>query len=209
MGTKATNFCACGCGQLVAGTWARGHRMRAMDKADLRARLGEAMRGRTHSPEAREKMRTSRRRFIASGGQVWNKGLTKDVHPSVGLHNQGQYQSAADHYDRSFPTTSTRPECVVQIALYERGIPFLFNVPVRHICRPDFILPDARIAINVDAAYWHRGREDKDTSQDATLQEEGWLVFRWSEDQIKRELSALLDQVAVAYRTRLSEKSRV
>jgi len=199
--------CACGCGEPVKkhrNRFLHGHSSRMIDHKVLAARVCGARVGKKHSPEARKKISASKQALFASGYEPWNKGLTKDIHPSVGLHNKGQFQSAADHYDRSFPTTSTTPEAALQIALWKRGIPFLFNVPIRHICRPDFLFPDARIVVQVDGAYWHRGRKDKDAAQDAALQAEGWQVFRWDEEGIRSQLDELLDLLESSYRSRLS-----
>jgi very-short-patch-repair endonuclease len=181
--------------------------MRLISKDILEGRIRGKRLGCKHSPEARKMMSEKKRALYASGAAPWNKGLTKDIHPSVGLHNKGQYQTAEDNYARSFPTTSTTIEAAVQIGLYERSIPFLFNVPIRAICRPDFIFPNVRMVLQVDAAYWHRNRKDKDASQDAALTAEGWLVFRWEEKQIKKNLPALLQSLQDAYTSRLNSQN--
>lgn len=199
-------LCECGCGATVTRHDARfikGHSSRTEEHKARSRQTSQARKGVKHTPEARARISEKKQAFFANGGEPWNKNLTKELHPSIALHSKNGFTTET-HYRLSFPTASTCPEAIVQLALVQRGIPFLFNVPVRGICRPDFALPFAKIIIQVDGAYWHRDRKDKDAEQDKALTDLGWLVFRWEEEEIRQHLDALLDTVEAAYTSRLN-----
>ena len=44
--------------------------------------------------------------------------------------------------------------------------------------RPDIAIPDLRLVVEYDGAYWHRGREDNDRQRDQQLADAGWDVLR-------------------------------
>jgi G:T-mismatch repair DNA endonuclease (very short patch repair protein) len=96
----------------------------------------------------------------------------------------------------------TLPEKILYAALVKRNIPFEFQESVRaripeikldNTYRPDFILPDAKIIIEVQGAYWHSmpGRIDSDSFRAAVLQYLGYKVLFWWDYDILRNIDQL------------------
>lgn len=61
----------------------------------------------------------------------------------------------------------------------------------------DFAFSDMKIGIECDGAYWHSSelRKKKDKYRDKKLREEGWTIFRFSDTDIKKDVSACVDKV--------------
>lgn len=100
--------------------------------------------------------------------------------------------------------TGTRPEAEVRRHLWQRGLRYQKNRPVRTsqaVVRPDVVFVGRKLAVFIDGCYWHgcpqhfktprsnreywaakiaRNRE-RDAATDAALSEEGWRVLRFWE----------------------------
>ena len=95
------------------------------------------------------------------------------------------------------------PEKIVYARLTLMQIPFMFqstfNVSIPEIAlnkdyRPDFILPDAKIIIEVQGSYWHSKPEqiEADSYKYALYQVMGYKVLIWWDYEIETNLDALL-----------------
>ena len=103
---------------------------------------------------------------------------------------------------------NTRPEKMLMKALRDKGIWF-----TRHridVCgKPDIVFKRKKIAVFVDSDFWHGkaalpetnrefwekkiGRNIKrDKEVNDKLKESGWLVLRFTEKQIKKELEDII-----------------
>ena len=111
----------------------------------------------------------------------------------------------------------TKPEILLRKALWHRGIRYRKNWRKLTGC-PDIVLTRQKIAIFVDGDFWHaRGYQDRPGSQiDANqsywqkklarnverdrevndqLTEQGWLVLRFWESDIEKDLDNVLAEI--------------
>ena len=111
----------------------------------------------------------------------------------------------------------TKPEILLRKALWHRGIRYRKNWRKLTGC-PDIVLTRQKIAIFVDGDFWHaRGYQDRPGSQIDTnqsywqkklarnvergrevndqLTEQGWLVLRFWESDIKKDLDSVLAEI--------------
>lgn len=111
----------------------------------------------------------------------------------------------------------TKPEILLRKALWHRGIRYRKNWRKLTGC-PDIVLTRQKIAIFVDGDFWHaRGYRDRPGSQIGTnqsywqkklarnverdrevndqLTEQGWLVLRFWESDIKKDLDSVLAEI--------------
>ena len=111
----------------------------------------------------------------------------------------------------------TKPEILLRKALWHRGIRYRKNWRKLTGC-PDIVLTRQKIAIFVDGDFWHaRGYQDRPGSQIETnqsywqkklarnverdrevndqLTEQGWLVLRFWESDIKKYLDSVLAEI--------------
>lgn len=111
----------------------------------------------------------------------------------------------------------TKPEILLRKALWHRGIRYRKNWRKLTGC-PDIVLTRQKIAIFVDGDFWHaRGYQDRPGSQIETnqsywqkklarnverdrevndqLTEQGWLVLRFWESDIKKDVDTVLAEI--------------
>lgn len=112
---------------------------------------------------------------------------------------------------------NTKAEVMLRKALWHRGLRYRKNYKDLPGA-PDIVLTRYKIAIFVDGDFWHaRGHQDNPGEQVATnkefwqkklknnverdrevndaLTEEGWLVLRFWESDIKKNLDDCIDQI--------------
>ena len=111
----------------------------------------------------------------------------------------------------------TKAEILLRKALWKKGIRYRKNY-LRLPGKPDIAITKHRIAIFVDGDFWHaRGHEERPGEQIATnrsfwssklkrnverdryvnelLLEQGWLVLRFWESDIKKDLEKCVDEI--------------
>ena len=111
----------------------------------------------------------------------------------------------------------SKPEIILRQALWKKGIIYRKNYKRLPGC-PDIVLTRYKIAIFVDGDFWHaRGYQDRPGSQIDTnqsywqkklarnverdrevndqLTEQGWLVLRFWESDIKKDLDSVLAEI--------------
>lgn len=111
----------------------------------------------------------------------------------------------------------TQPEILLRKALWHQGIRYRKN-DKRLPGKPDIVLTRPRIAIFVDGDFWHaRGHQDhpggqvasnqaywqqklsrnveRDKEVNDALTEAGWLVLRFWESDIKKDLDRCVGQI--------------
>ena len=106
-----------------------------------------------------------------------------------------------------FPDVAgTRPEKMVFNELAKRHINFSFGVYFGDIpfttdrserYRPDFLLPDYRIVIDVQGVYWHTrvGKFESDYIRAAMLEAAGWRFYGLTDTQILAGVEQALDTI--------------
>ncbi len=128
----------------------------------------------------------------------------------------------------SIRNKNTKPELLVRKALWKKGYRYRVNYKVCGF-RPDVVLTKAKIAIFCDGDFWHgnnwriRGLSSfdeelskyspywkdkiicnvaRDKSQTSLLRENGWLVIRIWESDIKSNLDQCVKMIETAYAKR-------
>ena len=121
------------------------------------------------------------------------------------------------HNMASIKSKNTKTERVLRLALWHRGIRYRKNwrkLPGS----PDIVITKYKIAIFVDGDFWHaRGHEqapgeqvgtnkdfwkkkltrnvERDKEVNDQLTQQGWLVLRFWESDIKKNIDAVLDEI--------------
>jgi len=128
------------------------------------------------------------------------------------------------HYNMSrIPQKNTKPEKRLMKALREKGV--WFTTHRKDVFgKPDIVFKRKKIAVFVDSDFWHgkkhlpksnqefwikkleRNRQ-RDEEVNAALSEQGWIVIRVSDGDIKKNLGDCVYKILFAIgRTDLSEK---
>lgn len=109
-----------------------------------------------------------------------------------------------------YPTVpGTKPEKMVYARLTQLGIPFQFqewlDINIKGLAsnkwyRPDFMLPDVKIIIQVQGTYWHTqpDRIVQDSFEAALFELAGWKVLFWWDYDIYSHLDDLIAASPVA-----------
>ncbi len=111
----------------------------------------------------------------------------------------------------------TKAEILLRKALWHKGLRYRKNVKSLP-GKPDIVFTKQKIAVFVDGDFWHaRGHQDKPGAQVATnkdfwrkkltdnverdrfvndaLLEQGWLVLRFWESDVKKNLDKCVDEI--------------
>lgn len=130
-----------------------------------------------------------------------------DVLTKIQRHKNMKHIGSAD----------TKPEVILRKALWNKGLRYRKNYAALP-GKPDIVLTRQKIAIFVDGDFWHaRGHQDNPGEQVATnkefwqkklsrnverdrevndaLTEAGWLVLRFWESDIKKNLQLCIDEI--------------
>ena len=154
---------------------------KASEKTRMLMRLNSGMKGKKASEETRAKMRASSKH---------------------GNHMKGTKRSEATRKimreKRVFtviPFKDTKIEKLLQDELSSRGYGYYKHYPI--VGQPDLAFPDQKIAIFADGDYWHNREKQKQRDQQVNekLQEQGWLVLRYWEHEIKANPIAVVDEI--------------
>ena len=125
---------------------------------------------------------------------------------------------------RSNKSKDTKPELMLRKELWRRGLRYRKNYKSL-AGKPDIVFLRAQIAVFVDGKMWHgydweRQKHDFKSHQDfwipkiehnmerdfevtQNLIELGWLVLRFWDFEIKRDVTACADKIEQAYRNRM------
>lgn len=95
---------------------------------------------------------------------------------------------------------ATDIELIFMDGLQRRGIEFIYQFPVggKFLC--DFYLPAYNVIVECDGTYWHSkpSAQKRDRSKDAYLRKCGYIVMRFDEKEIKRNLKRCIDKALSA-----------
>jgi very-short-patch-repair endonuclease len=81
-----------------------------------------------------------------------------------------------------------------------KGMDFATQYPLRHSFILDFAFPAEKIAVEVDGRKWHSSPEARrrDGFKNHILKQQGWRVFRFTEDEVLRDADACVGRVVGA-----------
>lgn len=132
--------------------------------------------------------------------------FTKQVKDPVKIRQKAASQRIRRPYVWTDPfpmVPGTKPEKMVYAALMIRHIPFLFqewlNIDIKGLSsnswyRPDFMIPEINVIIQVQGTYWHSqpDRIQQDSFEAALFQLAGWRVLFWWDYDIYDHLDRLI-----------------
>lgn len=122
----------------------------------------------------------------------------------------------------------TKPEMALRRALWQRGMRYRVNVKELP-GKPDIVFSKVRIAIFCDGDYWHghnwalrgiasldeelagyseywqtkiRRNIERDRENTAKLENDGWLVLRFWESEIKKNPEKIVEEIVLYYNQR-------
>jgi len=112
---------------------------------------------------------------------------------------------------------NTKPELYLRKELWARGL--RYRLKSNLIGKPDIVFPGKHLAIFVDGCFWHGCPEHsqmpksnqpfwtdkltknklRDQTVNSLLREQGWIVLRFWEHEVKRALPECVDRVVKIY----------
>ncbi len=117
---------------------------------------------------------------------------------------------------QSVHSKDTKPEIMLRKALWHKGIRYRKNYK-ELIGKPDIVITRCKIAIFVDGDFWHgknmdaiekriqshrtywlpkiRRNRERDAEVNDALTEQGWIVLRFWESDIKKQLEQCVAQI--------------
>ncbi len=102
---------------------------------------------------------------------------------------------------------NTSIEIAIAKGLNSINIPFTKQFDIEKICFADIVLKPIKIKVVIfcDGDYWHNfpNGTEKDKKQTEKLQNMGWIVLRFWEHEIKKNLSECLEKINTVYRSSL------
>ena len=121
---------------------------------------------------------------------------------------------------------NTRSELTLRKALWHEGL--RYRLAVRLPGRPDLTFRKAKVVVFVDGCFWHGcpkhriwpktnapfwkkkllGNVARDKAVTQTLRKSGWLVIRFWEHSIKRQLRKCITRVVTAIKHRTNVSAR-
>ncbi len=112
--------------------------------------------------------------------------------------------------------SNTKPEIMLRKALWHKGLRYRKNYK-ELIGKPDIVITRCKIAIFVDGDFWHgknmdaiekriqshrtywlpkiRRNRERDAEVNDALTEQGWIVLRFWESDIKKQLEQCVAQI--------------
>ncbi len=108
-------------------------------------------------------------------------------------------RNRAGRMRQHFPTQMTKIESALHDEFTRRGWSFEMHRTMFHRWQPDFMFELARVIVQADGDYWHTRPESaaKDAAFNWAANAGGWTVLRFWERDIKRDVSACADIVAL------------
>lgn len=95
------------------------------------------------------------------------------------------------------PTKQTNIEQIMEAALIDRGWHYVPQHPLCGVTIADFYLPEMNTAIFCDGDYWHSlpGKPERDQRQTKILEENGYIVHRFSGTAILADIDQCLSAI--------------
>jgi DNA mismatch endonuclease (patch repair protein) len=125
-------------------------------------------------------------------------------------------------------SNNTKPEILLRKALWHKRLRFRLQYKPLH-GKPDIVFTKAKIVVFCDGDYWHGhnwavrglpslnaelekyseywrnkilGNVRRDAENTQKLENDGWVVLRFWESDIKRDVNSCADLVEILYRSR-------
>jgi very-short-patch-repair endonuclease len=145
----------------------------------------------------------------ASQPTLWRTVRRLDGRGRPGLARVRRVLSQRSNWQRP---AGSKLELRVLRALLRAGVPELvrqhrLRLPNDVVIHPDGAAPWIRWAVEVDHITWHGGRADaqRDKSRDRGLRRIGWQVERVTDQELRTDFSATIDELADRYHRRAAD----
>ena len=98
---------------------------------------------------------------------------------------------------QKIPSKDTKIELIMREELKKHNIDFQEQVPLGGVAIVDFFIPKSKITIQCDGEYWHQlpKRKISDARQDEVLRNQGYKVFRFWGNDIKKSVSSCVNSL--------------
>lgn len=99
-------------------------------------------------------------------------------------------------------TYGTKPEIALRKALWNSGLRFVVHYCVvcsnGQRCVPDVVFTKKKVAVFCDGVYWHQKIDvkEKDKRVNSSLRKDGWLVLRFSDLKILKDVTDVVKKVS-------------
>lgn len=120
----------------------------------------------------------------------------------------------------------TAPELLTRRALWHRGL--RYRLKSRLPGKPDIVFPKARVAVFIDGCFWHgctlhksipqhnrefwekkiKANADRDLRVTRELTSKGWIVKRYWEHQVKKDLDCVVQEIYTLVRARARQNGK-
>lgn len=102
------------------------------------------------------------------------------------------------------PTKDTSIERLVEEGLAEKEVAHYKHYPILGCCQSDKAFPDEKIAVFCDGDYWHSIPKavENDKRVNKILEENGWIVLRFTEKEIKANPGIVVSKIINTLLTR-------
>jgi len=92
---------------------------------------------------------------------------------------------------------------------FEEGKDFCYDYSpyCKYNYRIDFAFPDLRIGVETDGSHWHTDKEH-DRRRDCYFRERGWLIIRFTDNEIHSGIESVTDKIMGVYNGRKNSKSK-
>jgi len=92
-------------------------------------------------------------------------------------------------------------------SLKENNINFVSEFPIRskHGYILDFAIPDLKIDIECDGSNWHIKGNSRDNKRNWVLRNKGWIVIRFTEEEIKTNIQSCISKIQDTITRRLNQ----
>lgn len=165
---------------------------------------------------AGEKQRITKIELFNNGKLVmWNKGLTKETHPSMQNISEARIKYIMEHKNHASTYISKREilfkEWFIELGLVEDE-DFIHQYFVKDIedkYLADFLFPKLNLIIEFDGEYIHRKRGEVDDARMQQMRDKGFVILRFLEKDKKnkdKEISYAKDNIMKIIKYLIEEK---
>src|ERR1700761_2931330 len=122
--------------------------------------------------------------------------------PTHFVKNTGETREKirAARMKQHFPSKMTSIEQKLHDAFVDKGWEFEMHQTFYGKWQPDFVFPDKRVVVQADGDYWHSLpiAKKRDREFNKRAESDGWIVCRYSEHIIHRDLEWCIRDVGIA-----------
>lgn len=128
------------------------------------------------------------------------KPRSEETKRKLSLALKGNEKLRIARLKQTLPVKDTSIEVLMQNALKNRKIEFKTHIPLCG-CQPDIVIEKEKVVIFCDGNYWHSKRFNngkrwmRDRQQEKRLEENGWIVYRFWEDEINSDVNNCIDKI--------------